>query len=80
MEQAVRLLARTLSAHELVNDQGRAVLDMVAHYARSWRLLVQYDENRLPEAPAHPMRPVAGISPEDTHRAIGELLLEDGGE
>ena len=73
MEQAMRLLARTLSAHELVNDQGRAVLDVVAHYARSWRLLVQYDENRLPEAPAHPMRPVAGLSQADTRRAIGEL-------
>jgi len=35
MEQAVRLLARTLSSHELVNDQGRAVLDVVTRYARS---------------------------------------------
>ena len=73
MEQAMRLLARTLSAHELVNDQGRAVLDVVAHYARSWRLLVEYDENRLPEAPARPMRPVAGLSPEDARRGIGDL-------
>ena len=73
MEQTVRLLARTLSAHELVTEQGQAVLDVVAHYARSWRLLVQYDENRLPEVPAHPTRPVAGLSPEDTRRAIGEL-------
>jgi hypothetical protein len=61
MEQAVRLLARTLSSHELVNDQGRAVLDVVARYARSWRLLLQYDENRLPESPAHPTQPIAGL-------------------
>ena len=47
MEQAVRLLARTLSSHELVNEQGRAVLDVVTRYARSWRLLLQYDEDRL---------------------------------
>jgi prophage maintenance system killer protein len=73
MEQAMRLLAHTLSAHELVTEQGRAVLDVVTLYARSWRLLVQYDENRLPEVPAHPLRPVAGLSPDDTRRAIGEL-------
>ena len=73
IEQAVRLLARTLSAHELVTEQGQAVLDVVAHYARSWRLLVQYDENRLPEVPAHPTRPIASLLPEDTRRAIGEL-------
>ena len=73
MEQAVRLLARTLSAHELVSDQGRAVLDVVARYARSWRLLLQYDENRLPESPAHPTPPVAGLLPDESRRAIAGL-------
>ncbi|HWP00454.1 MAG TPA: virulence protein RhuM/Fic/DOC family protein [Methylococcus sp.] len=81
MEQAVRLLARTLSTHELVNDQGRAVLDVVTRYARSWRLLLQYDENRLPESPTHPTRPVTGLSPDDGRRAISGLkqaLMEKG--
>src|SRR3990172_1129733 len=73
MEQAVRLLAQTLSSHELVNDQGRAVLDVVTRYARSWRLLLQYDENRLPEMPAHPTRPVAGLSPDISRQAIAGL-------
>lgn len=73
MEQAVRLLARTLSAHDLVNDQGRAILDVVTRYARSWRLLLQYDENRLPESPAHPTQPLAGLSPDDSRRAIAGL-------
>lgn len=73
MEQAVRLLARTLSSHELVNDQGRAVLDVVTRYARSWRLLLQYDENRLPESPAHPTRPVAGLPPDISRQAIVSL-------
>jgi prophage maintenance system killer protein len=73
MEQAVRLLARTLSSHELVNDQGRAVLNVVARYARSWRLLLQYDENSLPESPAHPTQPVAGLSPDESRRAISGL-------
>ncbi|WP_028990568.1 RhuM family protein [Thermithiobacillus tepidarius DSM 3134] len=73
MEEAVRLLARTLSAHELVNYQGRAVLDVVTRYARSWRLLLQYDENRLPESPVHPTRPVAGLSSDESRRAISAL-------
>ncbi len=81
MEQAVRLLARTLSSHELVNDQGRAVLDVVTRYARSWRLLLQYDENRLPEAPTHPTQPVASLPPDESRRAIAGLkqaLTEKG--
>lgn len=73
MEQAVRLLARTLSSHELVNDRGRAVLNVVARYARSWRLLLQYDENSLPESPAHPTRPVAGLPSDESRRAIAGL-------
>jgi prophage maintenance system killer protein len=73
MEQAVRLLAQTLSARELVNDQGRAVLDVVARYARSWRLLLQYDENRLPESPAYPTQPVASLPLDESRRAIAGL-------
>jgi hypothetical protein len=39
MEAAVALLARTLTRHELVTDEGRAVLDVVHRYARAWRWL-----------------------------------------
>jgi len=51
MEQAVALLARTLDRQQLVTDEGRAVLEVVQRYTRSWRLLLQYDEDRLPPAP-----------------------------
>ncbi|MEW6611488.1 MAG: RhuM family protein [Pseudomonadota bacterium] len=81
MEQAVQLLARTLSAHALVNEQGQAMLDVVTRYARSWRLLLQYDENRLPESPAHPTCPLAPLSLDDSRRAVAGLkqaLLEKG--
>jgi prophage maintenance system killer protein len=47
MEQAVALLSRTLQRHELVTDEGKAVLDVVSRYAKSWSLLLQYDEDRL---------------------------------
>jgi DNA ligase (NAD+) len=47
MEQAVALLSRTLQRHELVTDEGKAVLEVVSRYAKSWSLLLQYDEDRL---------------------------------
>jgi hypothetical protein len=47
MEQAVALLSRTLQRHEPVTDEGKAVLEVVGRYARSWSLLLRYDEDRL---------------------------------
>lgn len=43
----VNLLARTLKNQALVDDTGQAVLDLIAHYAHTWRLLLAYDEDRL---------------------------------
>ncbi len=47
-QQVLALLADTLESHDLVNDEGRSVLSIVNRYARTWRLLLQYDEDRLP--------------------------------
>lgn len=66
MEQAVALLARTLTSHALVTGEGRAVLQIVQQYTRTWRLLLQYDEKRLPERPRQPVAPDA---PLDLHEA-----------
>jgi len=63
IEQAVALLARTLTTHALVTDEGRAVLEVVQRYTRAWRLLLEYDENRLPGTPARPIAPVSGARP-----------------
>ena len=65
MEQAVGLLARTLKRHELVTDEGRAVLEVVEQYARSWRLLLEYDERRLAEAPLRPRKPSGHAGPRE---------------
>ena len=54
IEQAVSLLANTLTRHDLVSGEGAAVLDVVQHYTRAWRPLLEYDEGRLPEAPPRP--------------------------
>jgi hypothetical protein len=45
--QTLDLLARTLQNQSLVDDTGRAVLDIIVGYADTWRLLLEYDEDRL---------------------------------
>ena len=57
LQQAVDLLARTLSTHGLVSDEGRALLDLVRDFSRSWSLLHEFDEGRLGPAPARPVAP-----------------------
>ena len=47
MEQAVALLAKTLERHETLSDEGRGVLEVVSRYAKSWSLILRYDEDRL---------------------------------
>ena len=73
IEQAVGLLSRTLTANALVTDEGRAVLEVVQQYTRAWKLLLQYDEGRLPEKPGHPVTPAAGLSLGDAKAIIARL-------
>lgn len=65
MEQAMALLSRTLQNHELLNDEGKAVLDVINNYAKSWTLLLQYDEQQL----AVPKEKKAAKQPLDYHQA-----------
>ena len=45
--QTLKLLARTLKNQALVDETGRAVLHIITAYADTWRLLLEYDEDRL---------------------------------
>jgi hypothetical protein len=57
---ALDLLSRTLEANALVDDTGRAVLQLIRGYAKkTWRLLVQYDADDLPLPEG--CRPARGI-------------------
>ena len=47
MEQAVALLSKTLQSRELITDQGKAILSVISRYAKSWVILLHYDEDRL---------------------------------
>ena len=69
------LLSHTLEANALVDDTGRAVLEIIKGYARTWRLLVQYDEDNLPIPEG--CRPSRGILVYDHAKsAIGGLKNE----
>jgi len=73
--QTLDLLARTLQNQALVDDTGRAVLDLIAGYADTWRLLLEYDENRLAVPPG--ARPSAGVLDHArASRAITEFKRE----
>ncbi len=49
-QQVLALLSNTLDSHDLINDEGRLVLGIVNHYAKTWQLLLQYDEDNFPIA------------------------------
>lgn len=57
--QTLDLLARTLQNQTLVDDTGRAVLELIVGYADTWRLLLEYDEDRLALPPG--ARPSKGV-------------------
>ncbi len=57
--QTLDLLATTLRNQALLDDTGRAVLDLIVGYADTWRLLLEYDENRL--ALPRGARPSSGV-------------------
>ncbi len=82
IEEAVGLLARTLTSHALVTDEGRAVLEVVQRYTRAWRLLLEYDEERLATVPARPVAPTARLTLDDARTAAASLRadLTDRGE
>ncbi|MFH0995351.1 MAG: virulence protein RhuM/Fic/DOC family protein [Pseudomonadota bacterium] len=42
------LLATTLEQHQLADETGLEVVQLVRKYGLSWQLLLQYDEDRLP--------------------------------
>ena len=75
LEQAVDLLGKTLTRQELVTDLGREVVSLILGYAKTWRLLLDYDEGKLGvPAGAQPARGVLRL--EEARRALDALTGE----
>jgi prophage maintenance system killer protein len=71
-QAALELLSRTLEANALVDDTGRAVVELISGYARTWRLLLQYDEQSLPLPEG--CQPARGVLAYDQAKAAIEGL------
>jgi prophage maintenance system killer protein len=69
-DRAVALLATTLRRHEILTPEGQAVLEVVQHYARTWRLLRAYDEDQLSSAPGRTSAPTASVDIATAREAI----------
>jgi prophage maintenance system killer protein len=80
-DQAVNLLASTLRNQNLITDQGQAVLEVVQHYARTWRMLRAYDEGGLSASPNQASAPCAAldiISARETIRTLRDDMIARG--
>ena len=60
-DQAVALLTATLRKNEALTPEGQAILDVVQHYAQTWRMLRAYDEDELSSAPGQTSAPTASL-------------------
>jgi len=75
LTQAVDILGKTLARQELVTDIGREVVGLILGYARTWRLLLDYDEDKL-ALPAG-SRPAKGVlAYAEARRALDALAAE----
>lgn len=75
LTRAVDLLGRTLTRQALVTDLGREVISLILSYAKTWQLLLNYDEDRLAlPAGAQPARGVLGFV--EARRALDALAEE----
>jgi prophage maintenance system killer protein len=69
-----------LLAHHTDADASE-VLDLIGRYARSWRLLLQYDENRLPPPPSQPTKRMQRLTLIQATKAIDRFrktLVQSG--
>jgi len=74
-EQAINLLSRTLANQQLVADEGRAVLQVIGDYARSWSLLQGYDEQNLAEQSAR-QNGMRALALDDALAAMAQLKAQ----
>lgn len=75
LEQAVDLLGKTLTRQALVTNLGREVVGLILGYAKTWRLLLDYDEGKLTvPVGAQPARGM--LRHEEARRALDALAGE----
>lgn len=71
-KQAFNLLTNTLHNHQLITEQGLAVVEVINDYARSWSLLQGYDDQSL-EANNYCQVQMQALDYDDVLKAISQL-------
>jgi len=64
----IQILARDASTED--HEDATAILALIERYARSWQLLLQYDEKKLPPSPAQPSKRMARLKPHQAAKII----------
>ena len=70
--QSLELLSKTLEVNALVNDTGKAILTLIREYAKTWRMLLEYDEDTL-SLPEDCRPPKGSLAYRSTVNAIAQL-------
>jgi len=73
VQSALALARRTLDNRLQIDEETQAILDVIERYTRSWTLLLQYDEDRLPSHTEKPTEDMAELPYEDAVKAIVQL-------
>ena len=75
VRETLHLFARTLQSQALVDNTGQAVLELITGYADMWRLLLEYDGERLTAPPG--TKPAAGALDPDRAVLVIPFNVED---
>jgi prophage maintenance system killer protein len=75
MQRSVELLHKTLIRHDLVNDIGAETTRLIMSYAKTWHLLLAYDEGKLP-LPPKGRKPLNSLDYDAAVKAITQLKFE----
>lgn len=75
LEQAVTLLQKTLVNHQLVNEIGSESIQLIISYAKTWHLLLAYDEEKL-QLPEKGKQPIASLDHLTAIKAISSLKTD----
>jgi prophage maintenance system killer protein len=76
LKQTLELLSTVLINQSLISDIGKEVIDIIQSYAKTWDLLLQYDESRLTTPKDLHKSSAALISYDDAKSAISQLKAE----
>lgn len=75
LQQSIKLLQKTLTRNELVNEIGVETIQLIMSYAKTWHLLLAYDEDRL-SLPEKGKIPLTSLKYLEAQTAINALKFD----